>query len=230
MNVADVMPGLLTLLHLVDLDVEALRLGPARVHAQQHLRPVLRVGAARAGVDLADRVALVVLAAEQRAQLEPVERRAQPRRPRPRSRLRPTRRPLRARARTASARRRPGARARPRARRRHAPPRARRVTLRRVVGVVPEVGRARLGSSSPSRARASSMRRYLWASATRRARSASSSEKSLIHARGKLVLLAAAAEARLVAAGGLFDAHRLLRDLLLVAAMASGGGASAPMS
>ena len=43
------------------------------VHAEQHLGPVLRVGAAGAGVDLADRVALVVLTAEQRAQLEPVE-------------------------------------------------------------------------------------------------------------------------------------------------------------
>ncbi len=45
-----------------------------RDHAQHHLGPVLRVGAARAGVNLADRVALVVLAAEQRAQLQLVER------------------------------------------------------------------------------------------------------------------------------------------------------------
>ena len=43
------------------------------IHAEQHLRPVLRVGAAGAGVDLADRVALVVLATEQRAQLEAIE-------------------------------------------------------------------------------------------------------------------------------------------------------------
>ena len=53
------------------------RLRPPRVHAQQHLGPVLRVGTARAGVDLADRVALVVLAAEERAQFEPVELAAQ---------------------------------------------------------------------------------------------------------------------------------------------------------
>ena len=61
------------LLDLVELDVEAAPFRPARVHAQQHLGPVLRVGAARTGVHLADRVTLVVLAREQRAQLELVE-------------------------------------------------------------------------------------------------------------------------------------------------------------
>ena len=65
--------GLLAFLDLVDLEVEAAPLRPAREHAEQHLGPVLRVGTARAGVDLADRVALVVLAAEQRAQLELIE-------------------------------------------------------------------------------------------------------------------------------------------------------------
>ena len=60
-------------LHLVDLDGEAAPFRPAREHPQQHLGPVLRVGTARAGVHLADRVALVVLAREERAQLEPVE-------------------------------------------------------------------------------------------------------------------------------------------------------------
>ena len=59
--------------HLVDLDGEAAPLGPAQVHAQEHVGPVLRVGAARAGVDRADRVAVVVLAGEQRAQLQRVE-------------------------------------------------------------------------------------------------------------------------------------------------------------
>ena len=65
--------GLRALLDLVELDVEAAPLRPAHVHAQQHLGPVLRVGAAGARVHLADRVALVVLAGEQRPQLELVE-------------------------------------------------------------------------------------------------------------------------------------------------------------
>ena len=61
---------LLPLRRLVDLDREAAALGPALVHAQQHLGPVLRVGAARAGVHLAHGVELVVLAREERLQLE----------------------------------------------------------------------------------------------------------------------------------------------------------------
>ncbi len=65
--------GLGARLHLVDLDVEAAPLAPAGEHAQEHLGPVGGVGAAGTGVDLADRVALVVLAGEQRAQLELVE-------------------------------------------------------------------------------------------------------------------------------------------------------------
>ena len=73
MNVALGDTRLLAFLGLVDLDREVLRLGPAREHAQQHRGPVLGVGAAGAGVHFADRVAFVVLAAEQRAQLEPVE-------------------------------------------------------------------------------------------------------------------------------------------------------------
>ena len=58
---------------LVELDVEAPPLGPAQVHAQQHVGPVLGIGPALAGLDLADGVGLVVLAGEQRAQLELVE-------------------------------------------------------------------------------------------------------------------------------------------------------------
>ena len=54
--------------------LEAAALGPAQVHPLHHLGPVLRVGPAGAGVDLADRVALVVLAGEQALQLELVER------------------------------------------------------------------------------------------------------------------------------------------------------------
>ena len=55
---------------LVDLDGEAAALGPPLVHAQQHLGPVLGVGATGAGVDLAHGVAVVVLAGEERLELE----------------------------------------------------------------------------------------------------------------------------------------------------------------
>ena len=51
--------------------------GPAQVHAQQHLGPVLRVGAARVGLDRHDRVAAVVLAGEERVLLQPLELAAQ---------------------------------------------------------------------------------------------------------------------------------------------------------
>ena len=47
-----------------DLALEAAALGPAHVHAQQHLGPVLRLGAAGAGMDGDDGVLAIVLAAE----------------------------------------------------------------------------------------------------------------------------------------------------------------------
>ena len=62
--------GLLALGRLGHLDVEAAALGPAQVHPQKHLGPVLRVGAASAGADRHHRVAVVVLAAEQPRLLE----------------------------------------------------------------------------------------------------------------------------------------------------------------
>ena len=65
--------GLLARGRLVDLEVEAAALGPAQVHAQHHLGPVLRVGPAGTGVDLGHGVAVVVRAGEQRAQLELAE-------------------------------------------------------------------------------------------------------------------------------------------------------------
>ncbi len=49
--------------------VKAAALGPAQVHAQQHLGPVLRLGAAGAGVDGEKNVGAVVLAGEQGADL-----------------------------------------------------------------------------------------------------------------------------------------------------------------
>ena len=62
--------GLLSRCGFLDLELEPPPLGPARVHAQHHLGPVLGVGAARAGVDLGHRVVAVVLTGEQRTQLE----------------------------------------------------------------------------------------------------------------------------------------------------------------
>ena len=51
-------------LHVHHFALEAAALGPADVHAQQHLGPVLRLGAAGAGMDGDDGVAAIVLAAE----------------------------------------------------------------------------------------------------------------------------------------------------------------------
>ena len=62
-----------TLADAVDLEAEAASLGPAAVHPQQDLGPVLGVDAAVFGVDLHDAVGLVVLAGEQAAQVELIE-------------------------------------------------------------------------------------------------------------------------------------------------------------
>ena len=62
--------GLLPRARLEHLGLEAAALGPALVHPQQHLGPVLRVRAAAAGLDRDDRVAGVVLAVEERVLLE----------------------------------------------------------------------------------------------------------------------------------------------------------------
>ena len=53
--------------------LEAALLGPAQVHAQQHLGPVLGVGAAGAGRDLDEGGAAVVLAGEERGLLQRVD-------------------------------------------------------------------------------------------------------------------------------------------------------------
>src|SRR4051794_6154712 len=55
---------------LEQLDAETTLLGPAHLHAQHHLRPVLGVGPARAGVDGDQRVARVVVTREQACELE----------------------------------------------------------------------------------------------------------------------------------------------------------------
>ena len=62
--------GLLPRARLQQLDLEAALLGPAHLHPQHHLGPVLGVGAARAGVDGDERVAGVVVAREQPLLLE----------------------------------------------------------------------------------------------------------------------------------------------------------------
>ena len=62
--------GLLPRAHLEQLDLEAAPLGPAHLHAQHHLRPVLGVGAAGARVHGHERVARVVAAGEQALLLE----------------------------------------------------------------------------------------------------------------------------------------------------------------
>ena len=52
--------SLLAFAHRHDFGLKALSFGPADVHSQQHLGPVLSVGAAFARLDLTDRVTLVV--------------------------------------------------------------------------------------------------------------------------------------------------------------------------
>ena len=97
---------LLTRARLEQLDLEAAVRGPALVHAQHHLRPVLRIGPARARLQRHDRVAGVVLAVEERGLLRARRARDEAaratRRSRPPSRRRPSRR-ARARRRTPDA-------------------------------------------------------------------------------------------------------------------------------
>ena len=66
-------PRLLPRARLDELGLEAAVGRPAQVHPEQHLGPVLRVGAARPGGDRDDRVARVVLAVEERLLLQPRE-------------------------------------------------------------------------------------------------------------------------------------------------------------
>ena len=56
-----------------DLDLPAARFGPALIHARQHFRPVLRLGAAGAGVDAEDAILPVVRAAQENLQFQRVE-------------------------------------------------------------------------------------------------------------------------------------------------------------
>ena len=58
---------------LEHVDGVAVPLGPLQIHAQQHRRPVLRLGAALAGLDVEERVVRVHLAREHAAELEYLE-------------------------------------------------------------------------------------------------------------------------------------------------------------
>src|SRR5580704_18269343 len=62
-------PGALAGALLDPFDLVAVRLGPAHIHAQQHLGPVLRLGAAAAGMGLEIAVVGVGLARQQAFEL-----------------------------------------------------------------------------------------------------------------------------------------------------------------
>jgi hypothetical protein len=66
--------GLIPRLRLDEVRLQAVPLRPAQDHAQQHLGPVLALGAAGSRMDRHDRVALVVLARQQCAHVELIER------------------------------------------------------------------------------------------------------------------------------------------------------------
>ena len=65
--------GFVAVQHVQHLYIVAVRLRPAAVHTEQHLRPVLRLGAAGAGVEGQNGVVVVVLAVEHRHQLQLVD-------------------------------------------------------------------------------------------------------------------------------------------------------------
>ena len=69
--------GLLARAFLDPLDLVAVALGPANVHADQHLGPVLALGTAGAGVGLEVAVVAVGLAREQRIEARPARPRGQ---------------------------------------------------------------------------------------------------------------------------------------------------------
>jgi hypothetical protein len=56
---------------LDEFDLEAVLLGPARIHAQQHIGPVLALGAAGAGMDFEVTVVGVRFAGQERLELAP---------------------------------------------------------------------------------------------------------------------------------------------------------------
>ena len=69
------MPACFVVLPFEQLDRVAVLLRPERVHPQQHLGPIVGVGAAVAGVDREDRAGRVVPAVEQGLELELLDER-----------------------------------------------------------------------------------------------------------------------------------------------------------
>ncbi len=69
-KVADLMPGFFAVLVVVHFRLEALLLGPAEIHAQQHLGPVLALRAAGAGMHGDNGVERIGLAREHGARFE----------------------------------------------------------------------------------------------------------------------------------------------------------------
>ena len=63
------MTGLVPVQIVQGLDLEAVALPPAAVHAQQHLGPVLGLGAARTGMEGENGIVFIILAGEQSGQL-----------------------------------------------------------------------------------------------------------------------------------------------------------------
>ncbi len=63
--------GLLAAALFEPLDLVAVRFGPARIHAQQHLGPILRLGAAGPGMNLEIAIVAVGLARQQALELAP---------------------------------------------------------------------------------------------------------------------------------------------------------------
>jgi hypothetical protein len=64
--------GFFAVVHFQDLDLEALAFRPARIHAQQHVRPVLALGAACPGMYFQIGVVGIGLARQHRLDLAPV--------------------------------------------------------------------------------------------------------------------------------------------------------------
>jgi len=58
-------PGLVALLVVKHLGLETLLFGPSEIHSEEHLRPILRLGSPRSGVNRDDGVLRVVLPAEE---------------------------------------------------------------------------------------------------------------------------------------------------------------------
>src|SRR5579875_431613 len=63
-------PRFLTLVVLINLGTEFVAFGPAQVHTQQHLGPILRIYTTAARVNTHDRVACIVFTVEHERELQ----------------------------------------------------------------------------------------------------------------------------------------------------------------